>query len=43
MRRSNWTASIVLNENDPTVYLGADDFGEPGGGYRRQGALSGVH
>ena len=30
MRRSNWTPSIVPNENDRTVYLVADDFGEPG-------------
>ena len=30
MRRSNWTPSIVPNENDQTVYLVADDFGKPG-------------
>ena len=28
MRRSNWTPSIVPNDNDQTVYLVADDFGK---------------
>jgi hypothetical protein len=30
MRRSNWTPSIVPDENDRTIYLVADDLGEPG-------------
>ena len=30
MGRSNWTPSIVPNENDRTVYSVADDFGKPG-------------
>ena len=30
MGRSNWTPSIVPNENDQTVYLVANDFGKPG-------------
>ena len=30
MRQSNWTPSIVPNDNDQTVYLVADDFGKPG-------------
>ena len=34
MRRSNWTPSIVPNDNDQTVYLVADDFGEIGRAWR---------
>ena len=30
MGRSNWTPSIVPNENDQTAYLVANDFGKPG-------------
>ena len=30
MGRSNWTPSIVPNENDRTVYLVAEDFGKSG-------------
>jgi hypothetical protein len=34
MRKSNWTPSIVPNENDQTVYLVADDFGKTGRAWR---------
>src|ERR1700712_2687188 len=34
MRRSNWTPSIVPNEDDQTVYLVADDFGKIGRAWR---------
>jgi len=34
MRRSNWTPSIVPNDNDETVYLVADDFGRLGRAWR---------
>src|SRR5438105_4831420 len=34
MRRSHWTPSIVPNENDETVYLVADDFGQHGRAWR---------
>ena len=30
MRRSNWTPSIVPNDNDQTIYLVVDDFGRDG-------------
>jgi hypothetical protein len=30
MRRSNWTPSIVHNDQDQTIYLVADDFGKIG-------------
>lgn len=30
MRRTDWTPSIVPNENDRTVYLVAEDFGKSG-------------
>ena len=30
MRKSNWTPSIVPNDDDQTVYLVADDFGKLG-------------
>jgi hypothetical protein len=29
MRKSNWTPSIVPDENDRTIYLVADDLGSP--------------
>ena len=34
MRRSNWTRSIVPNEQDNTVCLVADDFGQLGRAWR---------
>ncbi len=34
MSKSNWTPSIVPNENDQTVYLVVDDFGEIGRAWR---------
>lgn len=34
MRRSNWTPSIVPNEDDQTVYLVAEDFGHLGRAWR---------
>jgi hypothetical protein len=34
MRRSNWTPSIVPNDDDQTVYLVVDDFGRNGRAYR---------
>jgi hypothetical protein len=34
MRRSNWTPSIVPNDNDETVYLVADDFRRLGRAWR---------
>ena len=34
MRRSDWTPSIVPNDNDETVYLVADDFGRLGRAWR---------
>jgi hypothetical protein len=34
MRRSNWTPSIVPNEQDNTVCLVADDFGQLGRAWR---------
>jgi len=34
MRRSNWTPSIVPNDNDQTVDLVADDFGKLGCAWR---------
>ena len=34
MRKSNWTPSIVPNEDDQTVYLVADDFGRIGRAWR---------
>ncbi len=30
MRKSNWTPSIVPNDNDRDVYLVVDDFGRNG-------------
>ena len=30
MRKSNWTPSIVPNDNDRDVYLDVDDFGRNG-------------
>jgi hypothetical protein len=30
MSKTDWTPSIVPNENDQTVYLVAEDFGKPG-------------
>jgi hypothetical protein len=35
MHRSNWTPSIVPNDEDQTVYLVADDFGRPGRAWRK--------
>jgi hypothetical protein len=34
MRGTNWTPSIVPNDNDQTVYLVADDFGKLGRAWR---------
>ena len=34
MRRSNWTPSIVPNDEDQIVYLVADDFGRLGRAWR---------
>jgi hypothetical protein len=34
MRKTDWTPSIVPNENDQTIYLVADDLGKPGGAWR---------
>ena len=34
MRKSNWTPSIVPNDNDQNVYLVVDDFGRDGRAYR---------
>ena len=34
MRRSNWTPSIVPNDNDRDVYLVVDDFGQNGRAWR---------
>jgi hypothetical protein len=34
MRRSNWTPSIVPNDDDHTVYLVAEDFGRSGRAWR---------
>ena len=34
MRGSSWTPSIVPNDNDETVYLVADDFGQLGRTWR---------
>lgn len=34
MRKSNWTPSIVPNDQDQTVYLVADDFGKNGRAWR---------
>jgi hypothetical protein len=34
MRKSNWTPSIVPNDNDQNVYLVADDFGHNGRAWR---------
>ena len=34
MRRSNWTPSIVPNDNDRDVYLVVDDFGRIGRAWR---------
>ena len=30
MRKSNWTPSIVLDDQDQTIYLVANDFGKIG-------------
>src|ERR1700683_3309538 len=35
MRRSNWTPSIVPNEDDQNVYLVLDDFGRSGRTWRK--------
>jgi hypothetical protein len=34
MRRSNWTPSIVPNDDDQNVYIVVDDFGRLGRAYR---------
>src|SRR5260221_11166113 len=34
MRKSNWTPSIVPNDNDRVVYLFVDDFGRNGRAWR---------
>src|SRR5258705_12241812 len=34
MRKSNWTPSIVPNDNDRDVYLVVDDFGRNGRAWR---------
>ena len=34
MRKSDWTPSIVPNDNDKTVYLVAEDFGKSGRAWR---------
>jgi hypothetical protein len=34
MRRSNWTPSIVPNDDDQNVYLVVDDFGRNGRAWR---------
>ena len=34
MRKSDWTPSIVPNDNDQTVYL-AEDFGKNGNAWRK--------
>jgi len=34
MRKSDWTPSIVPNDNDQTVYLVAEDFGRLGRAWR---------
>jgi hypothetical protein len=34
MRRSDWTPSIIPNDEDQTVYLVADDFGKLGRAWR---------
>jgi hypothetical protein len=34
MSKSNWTPSIVPNEDDQAVYLVVDDFGRKGRSYR---------
>jgi hypothetical protein len=34
MRKSNWTPSIVPNDDEETVYLVADDFGRIGRAWR---------
>ena len=34
MRRSNWTPSIVPNDDDQNVYLVVDDFGRNGSAWR---------
>ena len=34
MRKSNWTPSIVPDENVRTIYLVADDLGKPGRAWR---------
>jgi hypothetical protein len=34
MRKSNWTPSIVPNNDDQTVYLVVDDFGRSGRAWR---------
>ena len=35
MRKSNWTPSIVPNDQDQTVYLVADHFGKNGRAWRK--------
>jgi uncharacterized membrane protein len=37
MRKSEWTPSIVPNENDQTVYLVADDLGKAGRAWAEAG------
>ena len=34
MRKSNWSPSIAPDKNDRTIYLVADDLGEPGRTWR---------
>jgi hypothetical protein len=34
MRKSDWTPSIIPNDNDQTVYLVAEDFGKSGRAWR---------
>jgi hypothetical protein len=34
MRKSHWTPSIVPNDNDKTIYLVAEDFGQSGRAWR---------
>ena len=50
MRKSNWTPSIVPNDQDQTVYLVANDFGKNGRAWREadletviQGLLGGQY
>jgi hypothetical protein len=37
MSKTDWTPSIVPNENDQTVYLVAEDFGKPGSAWSEAG------